>query len=99
VTYHYRSHRTERTEHETVDVLTFIGRMVQHVVPKGFQRVRYYGVQATKTFAKLKPQWFKGVKPTGRHRFHKFAPIRHLCVVGTPGFRAFRHNVGIFMRG
>jgi hypothetical protein len=29
--------------------LTFIGRMVQHVVPKGFQRVRYYGVQATKT--------------------------------------------------
>ena len=55
VTYHYRSHRTERTEHETVDVLTFIGRMMQHVVPKGFQRVRYYGVQATKIFAKLKP--------------------------------------------
>ena len=32
----------------------YIGRMVQHVFPKGFQRVRYYGVQATKTFAKLK---------------------------------------------
>ena len=29
VTYHYRSHRTERVEHETVDVETFIGRMVQ----------------------------------------------------------------------
>ena len=29
VTYHDRSHRTERTEHETVDVHTFIGRMVQ----------------------------------------------------------------------
>jgi hypothetical protein len=29
VTYHYRSHRTERVEHETVDVDTFIGRMVQ----------------------------------------------------------------------
>jgi len=29
VTYHYRSHRTERVEHETVDVNTFIGRMVQ----------------------------------------------------------------------
>jgi hypothetical protein len=28
--------------------------MVQHVFPKGFQRVRYYGVQATKTFAKVK---------------------------------------------
>jgi hypothetical protein len=42
-------------EHETVDVHTFIGRMVQHVVPKGFKRVRYYGVQATKSSAKLKP--------------------------------------------
>src|SRR5439155_45794 len=29
VTDHYRSHRTERTEHATVDVNTFIGRMVQ----------------------------------------------------------------------
>jgi hypothetical protein len=54
VTYHYRSHKSERVERETVDVYTFIGRMVQHVFPKGFQRVRYYGVQATKTFAKLK---------------------------------------------
>ena len=54
VTYHYRSHRTERVEHETVDVDTFIGRMIQHTVPKGFKRIRYYGVQATKTFAKVK---------------------------------------------
>jgi Putative transposase/Transposase zinc-binding domain len=54
VTYHYRSHRTERTERETVDVNTFIGRMVQHTMPKGFKRIRYYGVQATKTFAKVK---------------------------------------------
>ncbi len=54
VTYHYRSHRTERVEHETVDVDTFIGRMVQHTLPKGFKRIRYYGVQATKTFAKVK---------------------------------------------
>jgi hypothetical protein len=54
VTYHYRSHRTDRVEHETVDVYTFIGRMVQHALPKGFKRMRYYGVQATKTFAKVK---------------------------------------------
>ncbi len=55
VTYHYRSHKTERLERETVEAFTFIGRMVQHVLPKGFQRVRYYGVQATKTFAKIQP--------------------------------------------
>jgi len=54
VTYHYRSHRTERVEHETVAVDTFIGRMVQHTLPKGFKRIRYYGVQATKTFAKVR---------------------------------------------
>jgi hypothetical protein len=54
VTYPYRSHRTERVEHETVDVDTFIGRMVQHTTPKGFKRIRYDGVQATKTFAKVK---------------------------------------------
>src|SRR5262247_1838692 len=54
VTYHYRSHRTDRMEHETVDTDTFIGRMIQHTMPKGFKRIRYYGVQATKTFAKVK---------------------------------------------
>jgi hypothetical protein len=37
-----------------VDVATFIGRMVQHLVPKGCKRIRYDGVQATKTFAKIK---------------------------------------------
>ena len=41
-------------EYATVPVNTFIGRMVQHTLPKGLQRIRYYGVQATKTFAKVK---------------------------------------------
>jgi putative transposase/transposase-like zinc-binding protein len=54
VTYHYRSHKTERVERERVDVYTFIGRMIQHTFVKGFKRIRYYGVQATKTFEKIK---------------------------------------------
>lgn len=54
VTYHYRSHRTERLEYETVTVETFIGRMVQPTVPKGCKRIRSDGVPATKTFAKVK---------------------------------------------
>src|SRR6266571_8101605 len=54
VTSHYRSHKSERVERETVEVYTFIGRMMQHVFPKSFQRIRYDGVQATKTFATLK---------------------------------------------
>lgn len=54
VTYHSRSHKSERVERETVEVYTFIGRMIQHVFAKGFKRIRYYGVQATKTFEKIK---------------------------------------------
>jgi len=27
--------------------LIFIGRMVQHILPKGFTRIRYYGLHAT----------------------------------------------------
>lgn len=54
VSYHYRSHKTEKVERERVDVYTFIGRMIQHVLPKGFQRIRYYGVESTKTFEKIK---------------------------------------------
>jgi hypothetical protein len=54
VTSHDRSDRTERSTYETVDVITFIGRMIQHTRPKGFKRIRYDGVQATKTFAKWK---------------------------------------------
>jgi len=33
---------------------TCIGRMMQQVLPKGFQRRRSYGVQAPKTFAQSK---------------------------------------------
>jgi hypothetical protein len=44
VTYHSHSHRTDRMEHETVPVDIFSGRMVQHTLPKGLKRIRYYGV-------------------------------------------------------
>src|SRR5690348_11024713 len=47
VTDHYRSHKRERVERERVDVYTFLGRMVQPTLAKGFQRIRDYGVQAT----------------------------------------------------
>ncbi len=52
VKYYYKSHQTKAIAFETIDVKTFIGRMVQHILPKGFQRVRYFGLQATATFKK-----------------------------------------------
>jgi hypothetical protein len=54
VTSRDRAHRTARVERETVNVDTGIGRMVQPTMPTGFKRIRYYGGQATKTFAKGK---------------------------------------------
>ena len=66
VTYWYKDHRTKNKEIITVDVMTFIGRMVQHIMPKGFQRVRYYGLQATKTFKKWVEAIKEGLKKIGR---------------------------------
>lgn len=58
VTYYYKAHKTKQRKIETVSAETFIGRMVQHILPKGFQRIRYYGLQATKTFK----QWCGTIK-------------------------------------
>lgn len=52
VKYYYRSHQTKLITYECVDVEVFIGRMVQHILPKWFQRVKYYGLQATASFKK-----------------------------------------------
>ena len=36
VTYYYQEHKSKQRKTETVKVNTFIGRMVQHLLPKGF---------------------------------------------------------------
>lgn len=54
VEYVYKSHKTGKMETEKTSVDTFIGRLVQQILPKGFQRIRYFGLQATKTFEKVK---------------------------------------------
>ena len=52
VKYKYKDHKTGKEQIETVTAEVFVGRMVQHIMPKGFQRIRYYGIQATKTNSK-----------------------------------------------
>ncbi len=54
VTYWYQDHRSRGKKTETVGRETFIGRMVQHILPQGFQRIRYYGLQATCTLKKVR---------------------------------------------
>jgi len=66
VSYWYQDHKSKTQKCETIDVLTFIGRMVQHILPKGFQRVRYYGLQATKTCKKWCKKIREGLNTIGR---------------------------------
>jgi Putative transposase/Transposase zinc-binding domain len=55
VTYWYRDHLKQgKKTVETVSRETFIGRMVQHILPKGFHRIRYYGLQARCTLNKVR---------------------------------------------
>jgi Putative transposase/Transposase zinc-binding domain len=54
VRYWYNDHKTKQRQEEEVSALTFIGRMVQHVLPKGFHRIRYYGLHATCKAKKVK---------------------------------------------
>ncbi len=62
VTYWCNDHETKARKEKTIDVMTFVGRIVQHILPKGFQRIRYYGLQATKTFKKWSEVIRAGVK-------------------------------------
>jgi len=66
VTYWYKDHQTKTREVVTVPVMTFIGRMVQHILPKGFKRIRYSGLQATKTFRKWVEVIKDGLRKAGR---------------------------------
>lgn len=49
----YRSHKSKKVEREKMSVIDFIGRMVQQIMPKGFQNIRYFGLQASKNQERL----------------------------------------------
>jgi hypothetical protein len=66
VTYWYRDHESKTKKVETIPVFTFIGRMVQHILMKGFKRVRYYGLQATKSFSKWCEIIKEGIRKIGK---------------------------------
>src|SRR6266446_6046710 len=54
VRYWYNDHKTKQRQEEEVSALTCIGRMVQPILPKGFHRIRYYGLHATCKVKKVK---------------------------------------------
>jgi Putative transposase len=46
VEYYWQDHKSHQQERARVIAVEFIRRLVQHILPKGFQRVRYYGLHA-----------------------------------------------------
>ena len=44
VTFRYTHARTHETRRQTLPVQTFLARFLQHVLPRGFTKVRYYGL-------------------------------------------------------
>ncbi len=56
VRYWYRDHRSGQIEYAALPVLRFIGRMVQHILPKGFQRIRYYGLHGNVRYENVRTQ-------------------------------------------
>lgn len=54
VRYWYNDHKSGKRKEEEIAVYTFIGRMVQHILPKGMQRIRYYGLHATAVYEKVR---------------------------------------------
>ena len=43
VTYEYKNYKTKKNELVTVSHVEFIRRFLMHILPKGFQKIRYYG--------------------------------------------------------
>jgi len=65
VSYKYKDHKTKKMEHLTVSVMTFIGRMVQHIMPKGFQRIRYYGFHSHVRYEAMRNR-IRLIQPAGK---------------------------------
>ncbi len=53
VSFRYRDHRTGEIKHCTLPAPAFIERFLQHVLPRGFTKVRYYGVYSPSRKADL----------------------------------------------
>jgi len=53
VEFRYNSHKTKRYEREKITAINFLGRLLQQILPKGFQKTRYYGLQAAKNKKRL----------------------------------------------
>jgi hypothetical protein len=62
VTFRYRDNRTQQLQRVTVAAEEFIGRFMQHILPPGFPKVRYYGL-ASASHHEARERARTGMKP------------------------------------
>jgi hypothetical protein len=65
VRYWYEDHKTKAVVHETLPALRFVGRMVQHILPKGFQRIRYFGLHSNTQYQQVRQRLTTLLPATG----------------------------------
>jgi len=53
VTFRYRDNRTQKIRLVTLPALDFIGRFLEHVLPRGCTKVRYYGIWSSSCASQL----------------------------------------------
>jgi len=53
VTFHYRDNKTQIFKRITLSAQDFISRFLQHVLPRGFTKVRYYGLWSPAAASRL----------------------------------------------
>ena len=66
VTYTYKDHRTGQKIETSCSTINFIGRLAQQIFPKGFHRIKYFGLQSPSSYTKNKKIVSDGLKKSGR---------------------------------
>ena len=54
INFRYKDRKTKKFEYTSLPATEFIRRFLQHTLPKGFQKIRYYGFLTTKNKSQLK---------------------------------------------
>lgn len=69
VTYKYKDHRTNKLVSTKCSFIDFIGRMAQQILPKGFHRIKYFGLQHPSSYKCRVKEINEGLKLAGKKNY------------------------------
>ncbi len=85
VTFQYKKQKSDKLKNTTIPTTEFIRRFLQHVLPKGFVKVRHYGLLAANgshDFKKLAEMILEGFADTWCQKTHPAMPTGLRCCCG-----------------